>query len=63
MNVSTKEILLEVADKLQTAPMLFDAIEEQGFHQGVEERLAELDRGTRTRMEAAESKFAEWAAS
>ena len=49
--MSTKEILLEVAEKLPPDATLVDAIYELEFRQAVEEGLASLDRGNRFPLE------------
>ena len=59
--MSVKEILLEVAEKLPPDATLLDAISELEFRQGVEEGLAELDRGEAVSIEEVKSKIAEWA--
>ena len=59
--MSTKEILLEVAEKLPPDATLVDAIYELEFRQAVEEGLASLDRGARIPIAEAKSKIAEWA--
>ena len=51
--MSTKEILMEVAEKLPPDATLVDAIYELEFRQAVEEGLASLDRGERIPIEAA----------
>jgi len=43
--MSTKEILLEMAEKLSPDATIVDAISELEFRQAVEQGLAELDRG------------------
>ena len=59
--MSTKEILLEVAEKLPPDATLVDAISELEFRQAVEQGLAELDRGEGIPIEEVKSKIAEWA--
>ena len=59
--MSTKEILLEVAEKLPPDATLVDAIYELEFRQAVEEGLASLDRGERIPIEEVKAKIAEWA--
>jgi len=56
--MSTKEILLEVAEKLPPDATLVDAIYELEFRQAVEEGLASLDRGERIPIAEAKSKIA-----
>jgi predicted transcriptional regulator len=58
--MSTKEILLEVANKLPPEATLVDAIYELEFRQSVEEGLASLDRGERIPLEKAREHVAEW---
>lgn len=59
--MSTKQILLEVAEKLPPDATLVDAIYELEFRQAVEEGLASLDRGERIPIAEVKSKIAEWA--
>jgi hypothetical protein len=59
--MSTKEILLEVAERLPVDATLADAISELSFRLAVEQGLAELDRGEGIPIEAIKSKIAEWA--
>lgn len=59
--MSTKEILLEVAEKLPPDATLSDAIYELEFHQAVAQGLAELDRGQGIPVEEVRAKVAEWA--
>lgn len=59
--MSTKEILLEVAEKLSPDATLVDAIYELEFRQAVEEGLASLDRGEGIPSEEVKSKIAAWA--
>ena len=58
--MSTKEILLEVAEKLPPDATLVDAIYVLEFRQAVDEGLASLDRGERVPLKKAKSKIAEW---
>ena len=58
--MSTKEILLEVANKLPPEATLVDAIYELEFRQSVEEGLASLDRGERIPLEESREHVAEW---
>jgi len=60
--MSTKEILLEVAEKLPPDATLVDAIYELEFRQAVEDGLACLDRGEAIPIEEVKTKIAEWAA-
>jgi predicted transcriptional regulator len=59
--MSTKEILLEVAEKLPADATLLDAISELEFRQAVEQGLAELDRGEGIPIEQVKARIAEWA--
>ena len=59
--MSTKEILLEVAEKLPPDATLVDAIYELEFRQAVEEGLASLDRGEGIPIEKVKAKIAAWA--
>ena len=58
--MSTKEILLEVAEKLPPDATLVDAIYELEFRQAVEDGLASLDRGERVPLEEARKRIPEW---
>jgi len=57
VNMSTKEILLEVAEKLPPDATLVDAIYELEFRQAVEDGLAELDRGESISIEQVKAKI------
>jgi predicted transcriptional regulator len=59
--MNTKEILLEVAEKLPPDASLADAIYELEFRQAVEQGLAELDRGEGIPIEEVRAKIAQWA--
>jgi predicted transcriptional regulator len=59
--MSTKEILLEVAEKLPQDASLADAIHEIEFRQAVEQGLAELDRGEGIPIEQIKAKVDQWA--
>ena len=59
--MSTKDILLEVAEKLPSDASLVDAIYELEFRQAVEQGLAELDRGEGVPIEQVKAKVAQWA--
>ena len=59
--MSTKEILIEVAEKLPDDASLADAIYELEFRQAVEQGLAELDRGEGDPIEQVRAKISEWA--
>ena len=58
--MNTKEILLEVAEKLPSDATLVDAIYELEFRQAVEEGLASLDRGKRIPLEEARTRIPQW---
>lgn len=59
--MSTKEILLEVAERLSSDATIADAISELQFRQAVEQGLAELDRGEGIPIDEVKAKIAEWA--
>ncbi len=59
--MSTKEILLQVAEKLSPDATLSDAIYELEFRQAVEDGLAELDRGEGVPIEQVKAKISQWA--
>jgi predicted transcriptional regulator len=59
--MSTKETLLEVAEKLPPDAALADAISELEFRQAGEQGLAELDRGEGVPLEQVQGKIAQWA--
>jgi hypothetical protein len=56
--MSTKEILREVTEKLPPDATLADAIYELEFRQGVEQGLAELDRGEGLPIEQVKAEMA-----
>jgi hypothetical protein len=58
--MSTKEILLEVAEKLPADATLVDAIYELEFRQAVQDGLASLDRGEGVPLEEARKRIPEW---
>jgi predicted transcriptional regulator len=58
--MSTKEILLDVADKLPPDATLVDAIYKLEFRQAVEDGLASLDRGERIPLEEVRKRIPEW---
>jgi len=60
--MSTKEIMIEVAQKLPPDATLADAIYELEFRQAVEQGLASLDRGERIPLEEAQRMIPEWVA-
>lgn len=59
--MNTKEVLLEVAEKLPPDATLVDAIYELEFRQAVEEGLAELDRGEGIPIKQVKAKIKQWA--
>jgi predicted transcriptional regulator len=59
--MSTKEILLDAAEKLPPGATLIDAIHELEFRLAVGEGLAELDRGEDVPIEEVKAKIAGWA--
>jgi len=59
--MSTKEILLQVAEKLSPDATLSDAIYELEFRQAVEDGLAELDRGEGIPIDQVKAKISQWA--
>lgn len=59
--MSTKEILLEVAEKLPPEATLKDVIEELEFRQAVEEGLVELESGSISTLEEVKAKIGQWA--
>lgn len=58
--MSTKQILLEVAEKLPPDASLADAIYELEFRQAVEEGVASLDVGRRVSLEETRSRIPQW---
>jgi hypothetical protein len=58
--MSTKEVLLEVAEKLPPDATLVDAIYELEFRRAVEDGLASLDRGERIPLEEARKRIPPW---
>jgi hypothetical protein len=58
--MNTKEVLLEVAEKLPPEATLVDAIYELEFRQAVADGLASLDRGERIPLEEARKRIPEW---
>ena len=59
--MSTKDILLEVAEKLPPDATLADAIYELEFRQAVEQGLAELDQDQGIPIDEVKAKIAQWA--
>src|SRR5437867_10621208 len=59
-SMSTKEVLLEVAEKLPPDATLVDAIYELEFRQAIEDGLASLDRGERIPLEEARKRIPQW---
>ena len=60
--MSTKELLLEVKEKLPANATISDAIYELEFRQAVEQGLAELDRGEGIPIEDVKKMIPQWAA-
>jgi hypothetical protein len=60
--MSTKDIMIEVADKLPPDATLIDAIYELEFRQAVLDGLASLDRGERISAEEARQRIPQWIA-
>ena len=58
--MSTREILLEVAERLPANATLVDAIYELEFRQAVEEGLTSLNRGERIPLEEARERIPQW---
>jgi hypothetical protein len=58
--VSTKEILREIADKLPADATLADALYELEFRAGVEQGLAELDRGEGIPLDELKKQLPQW---
>jgi len=58
--MSTKETLLEVAEKLPPDASLVDAIYELEFRQAVQEGIASLDSGRRVPLEEARKRIPQW---
>jgi predicted transcriptional regulator len=59
--MSTKDVLLDVAEKLPQDASLADAIHEIEFLQAVEQGLAESDRGEGIPVEQVKAKIQQWA--
>ena len=60
--MTTKEILIDVAQKLPPDATLADAIYELEFRQAVEQGLAELDRGEGIPLEDVKKMIPQWSA-
>ncbi|HOA63041.1 MAG: hypothetical protein KA191_00630 [Verrucomicrobia bacterium] len=58
--MSTKQILMDVAEKLSPDASLADAIYELEFRQAVEEGIASLDAGKRIPLEEARQRIPQW---
>jgi predicted transcriptional regulator len=58
--MTTKEVLLEVAEKLPPEATLVDAIYELEFRQAAADGLALLDRGERIPLEEARKRIPQW---
>ena len=59
--MSTKQLLLDVAEKLPPNATLDDAISELEFRRAVQRGLDELDRGEGVPIGEVKSKLAKWA--
>jgi hypothetical protein len=59
--MSTKDVLLDVVEKLPQDSSLANAIHEIEFRQAVEQGLAELDRGEGIPIEQVKAKIQQWA--
>jgi hypothetical protein len=59
--MSTKDVLLDVAEKLPSNATLADAIYELEFRQAVEQGLNELDRGEGNTVVDLKAKVRQWA--
>jgi predicted transcriptional regulator len=60
--MKTKDVLIEMANRLPPDATLVDAIHELEFRQAVEEGLASLDRGERIPLEEARKRIPQWTA-
>ena len=58
--MSTREILLEVAERLPANATLVDAIYELEFRQAVEDGLTSMNRGERIPLEEARERIPQW---
>ncbi len=58
--MSTKQILMDVAERLPPDASLADAIYELEFRQAVEEGIASLDAGKRIPLEEARQRIPQW---
>jgi predicted transcriptional regulator len=58
--MSTKELLLEIAEKLPPNASLDDAISELEFRRAVQKGLAELDRGESVTIDELKSDLSKW---
>lgn len=59
--MNTKEVLLEIANRLPPDATLADAAYELELRAAVEEGLAELDRGEGISIEEVKKKISQWA--
>ena len=59
--MSTKDIMIEVAQKLPPDATLADAIYELEFRQAIEQGLVELDRGEGLPIEDVKKMIPQWA--
>lgn len=60
VRMSTREILMELAEKLPPEATLADAMHELEFRQAVEAGLASLDRGEGVPLEEVRKRIPEW---
>ncbi|HEY6227092.1 MAG TPA: hypothetical protein VI282_08225 [Verrucomicrobiae bacterium] len=58
--MSTKQLLLEIAEKLPPDASLEDAITELEFRRGVQKGLDELDRGQTVTIDELKSDLSKW---
>ena len=58
--MSTKQTLMDVAERLPPDASLVDAIYELEFRQAVEEGIASLDAGKRVPLEEARQRIRQW---
>jgi predicted transcriptional regulator len=58
--MSTKEVLLDVAEKLPPEATLRDAIEQLEFRRAVQQGFDEIDRGEGVPIEEVKAKLAGW---
>jgi len=58
--MSTREILRDIADKLPADATLADALYELEFRAGIEQGLAELDRGEGIPLDEVKKQLPQW---